>query len=50
MCRKQIYVVAGMGVGERTAMEGLKQHFIGDASDVKEMKTNEDKTAVVCWF
>jgi len=34
-----------MGVGERTAMEGPKQHFIGDASDVKEMKTNEDKTA-----
>jgi len=28
-----------MGVGERTAMEGPKQHFISDASDVKEMKT-----------
>lgn len=37
-----------MGVGERTAMEGPKQHFIGDASDVKEMKTRLQP--VVCWF
>lgn len=26
---------------EWTAMEGQKQHFIGDASDVKEMKTSD---------
>ena len=41
-CADKRYVVAGVGVGERTAMEGPKQHFIG------EMKARLQPG--VCWF